>query len=457
MAAFFPATQQPAGSTRRLLRQSDGSEVTRTILASGLRVLSETVPGARSVTLGVWAPVGSRDETRAGTGAAHFLEHLLFKGTATRSVLDVSSQIDAVGGQINAFTTKEYTCFHAKVLGEDLGVAVDVLLDITTRPALRATDIEAERSVILEEIAMNDDDPADRAGEGAESAALAGSPLARPILGSRTSITGMSRRTLHGFFTTHYQPQRLTVVAAGNVDHDALVALVAAATDPLAWPDAIPAVTHRGGDGASAPAPRPSRVLRRQWSGEQCNLAIALPGLPRTHPARRALEVLNTIIGGGMSSRLFQAIREDRGLAYSVYSDHTAYSDAGVLSIAAGCQPERAGEVCDVIRTELAAVVRAGVTDEEIARAKGYLCGSIALSNEDTSARMIVLGRAEAVTGRLVEVDEALAQVHAVTRADLTALAEQLLTAPRQVCAVGAAGDARTRRALTAVAEGASR
>lgn len=448
MPSFFPASQQPAGSTRQLLREADGSVVRRTVLPNGLRVVTESVPGTHSVTLGIWAGVGSRDETRASAGAAHFLEHLLFKGTDTRSALDIAAEVDAVGGQMNAFTSKEYTCFYAKVLANDLPVAVDVMMDITTRPSLREPDIDAERSVVLEEIAMHEDDPADRAGEALDSRLLHGSALGLPILGTRDSIGQMSPRTIRSFFRRHYRPQALAVTAAGNVDHGELVKLVRAATADLDWPwgvapDDLKVRKHRLG------AEGPGTVTQLPWPGEQCTVALATRGLPRSHPKRRTLDVLNTIIGGGMSSRLFQSVREERGLAYSVYSGHSAYSDAGVWSVAAGCQPERAAEVFDVITQELGKVANEGVTDDEVVRAKGHLSGSIVMSGEDTASRMVTLGRAEVATGQLDGLDEALAKVDAVNRPDVELMARTLLDQPRHVCAVGAKGRG-TKKAMEA-------
>lgn len=455
VAGFFPACEQPAGSTRRLLREADGSVVRRTVLPTGLRIVSESVPGAHSVTLGIWAGVGSRDETPRSAGAAHFLEHLLFKGTDSRTALDVAAEVDAVGGQMNAFTSKEYTCFYAKVLGGDLGVAVDVMLDITTRPALRPGDIEAERSVVLEEIAMHDDDPGDRAGEAIEERVLSGSRLSMPILGSRESIGAMSPRTIRAFFTRHYRPESLAVTAAGNVDHTELVRHVRAATANLDWawgttPEPLKrrrTQRRRGAIGGTTELP---------WPGEQCTVAVAAPGLPRSHPDRRTLDLVNAMVGGGMSSRLFQSVREERGLAYAVYSGHAGYSDAGVWSVAAGCQPERAAEVFEVISGELTHIRSDGFTDDEIARAKGHLAGSVVLSGEDTAARMVSLGRAEVATGELISLDEAVARIEAISVDDIARVTDALLVQPREVCSVGAPRNRVTRKAMKAATNGSA-
>lgn len=452
MPAFFPASQQAAGSTRQLLREPDGSVVRRTVLPTGLRITSESVPGARSVTLGIWVGVGSRDETKASAGAAHFLEHLLFKGTATRSAMDVAAEVDAIGGQMNAFTSKEATCFYTKALGDDLSVAVDVMMDITTRPSLRPEDIAAEKSVVLEEIGMHDDDPMDRANEALEQGLLAGTPLSLPILGTRDSITTMSVRTIRGFFRRHYRAPHLAVTAAGNVDHGQLVSLVRDATAALdwGWGEAPAELALRRPRSAARDR---GAVTQLKWPGEQCTVALATRGLSRTDPRRRTLDVLNTIIGGGMSSRLFQSVREERGLAYAIHSGHSAYADTGVWSVAAGCQPDRAGELFDVVTSELASVRDEGLSSEEVARAKGHLAGSIVLAGEETAARMVALGRAEVATGELITLDKALARVDAVTVEGVNAMAHEVLAQPRHVVSVGAGRAASIKKSMARASE----
>lgn len=451
---FFPAAEQPAGTTRLLLRESDGSVVRRTVLPSGLRVVSESAPGSRSVTLGVWAGAGSRDETARTRGAAHFLEHLLFKGTRRRSALDIAAEIDAVGGMANAFTSKEYTCFYAKVLGRDLPVAVDVIMDITTQPTLKAADIDAERTVVMEEIGMHEDDPADRAGEAVEAAVLSGSPLSLPILGTRESITGMTPRAIRSFFARHYQPAMLAVTASGAVEHNHLVKLVREATEGLEWPWGVaPRELHRGLGSTRRRRPA-TGVTWQDWPGGQCTVALAVPGLPRAHPDRRALDVVNEIVGGGMSSRLFQSVRERHGLAYAVYSGHSPYSDAGVWTAAAGCQPDRAVDVVRLVGQELRSIITDGVDAAEVVRAKGHLSGNLALAGEDSASRMASLGRAEVATGELITLDEALDRVAAVTVADVNRVAREVLSAPPAVCVVGGPTRAKERKELTALAVG---
>jgi len=432
---FFPAQEQEPGSTVTLLAEPDGSRVERTVLPSGFRVISEFVPGAHSVTAGVWAGVGSRDEDLRSAGAAHFLEHLLFKGTGRRSALEISASLDAVGGEMNAFTSKEYTCFYAKTLGRDLQLAVDVLLDITTDPAMRDRDIDSERQVVLEEIGMHDDDPADRSHERLFHDLLGRAPLARPILGTRESIGTIDEPILRSFFNAHYEPQNLVLAVAGDVDHRALVEMVEHAVAPLGWPDGTTAAGLPVRDAVPATAQSGLSVL--PWAGEQCAVSLGSLGVPHTDPRRRALDVLNTALGGGMSSRLFQRVREERGLAYSVYSFHSPFSDIGIWGVAAGCGPSSVTDLVEVVIQELESLATDGLSDEEITRAKGHLSGSLVLAGEDTAARMTSLGRAEVATGQLFTLEEALHRVEQVTRDDLDAIGAALAAEPRRTIVVG--------------------
>jgi len=442
---YFPATEQSAGSTRTLLNEPDGSRVVRTVLPTGLRVISENVPGARSVTLGVWAGVGSRDETPASAGSAHFLEHLLFKGTPTRSALKISTDMDAVGGEMNAFTSKELTCFYAKSLPKDLSLSVEILLDITTSPLLRATDIESERTVVLEEIAMHEDDASDRASEALHAGVLAESNLAKPILGTRDSISKLSSRGIRGFFGQHYRPSNLVVAAAGDVDHRELLELVGRATEGLGWSWGTPPNPSRTSGGWRRNPPK-GQLHLANWPGEQCTVTIGTAGLPRGHEDRRTLDVLNEVVGGGMSSRLFQSIREDQGLAYSVYSFHIPYSDAGVWGLAAGCSPAVAQDVIELARDELSRVLSDGIFEDEVERAKGRLSGSLVLASEDTSARMGSLGKAEVSTGELDSMSEALARIASVDTSGVNRVAHDLLTQPQQIVIVGPHEDLEASR-----------
>jgi predicted Zn-dependent peptidase len=410
--------------------------VARTELAGGLRVLSETVPGVRSVSIGIWIGVGSRDERPGQAGAAHYLEHLLFKGTVRRSAAEIAEEIDAVGGELNAFTAKEHTCYYAHVLDTDLALAVDVLADVVTAATMRAADVEVERRVVLEEIAIRDDDPEDLLGELFDEAVFGAHPLGRPVIGSEESVRGLSRGTLHRFWRGEYTTPRMVVAAAGNLEHAHLVELVAAALGP--------AMARAGGVRPEPPRPSapaelgtgPQLVLRSDET-EQVHLMLGLPALSRHDPRRTVLTVLSTALGGGPSSRLFQQVREQRGLAYSVYAALAAYSDAGTFSVYAGCAPERVDEVVTVIRGVLADVAASGLTPAEVVRAQGNLRGGLVLGLEDTASRMNRLGRSEIDHGRQRTITESLDRIAAVTPEQVAQLADELLTAPLVAAVVG--------------------
>lgn len=365
--------------------------VRRTLLPGGLRVVTEHVPGVRSAAVGVWVGVGSRDEQPSVAGAAHFLEHLLFKATPTRTALDIAELVDGVGGELNAFTAKEHTCFYAHVLDDDLSLAVDLVADVVLRGRCRSADVDLERQVVLEEIAMRDDDPEDLLGDAFLTALYGDHPIGRPIIGSVESIEAMTRTQLHSFHVRRYTPDRMVVAVAGNVDHDHTVELVRRAfaghLDPAAT-----AAPRREGSLRLRTAPTLSITDR---DGEQAHLAVGVRSFGRHDSRRWALSVLNAAVGGGLSSRLFQEIREQRGLAYSVYSGVDTFADTGAFSVYAGCQPENLGEVAALVREVLTDVADNGVTEAECARAKGSLRGALVLGLEDTGARMNRIGRSE--------------------------------------------------------------
>lgn len=422
------------------LGEDGAGHVRRTVLPSGLRILTEFVPTVRSVAVGMWVGVGSVDEGPAQAGATHYLEHLLFKGTRTRSALDISAAVEAVGGEINAFTAKEFTCYYARVLDSDLPVAVDILADMLSSSVIAAADVDSEREVVLEEIAMRDDDPTD-AVHDLVGAKLWGAdaPLGRSILGSVESITAMSQDTVAEYYRSQYAPPRVVITAAGNVDHAEVVKLVVEAFAPSGF---------LAGTAAPAP-PRLTGPLPRLGHGvtalerptEQANLILAVPGLPRTDDRRFALSVLNFAIGGGMSSRLFQEIRENRGLAYSVYSYAANYAAAGHVGVYAGCQPKKAEQVIEVSREVLADVAANGITAEELERGRGQSRGALVLGLEDTGARMSRLAKSELVHDELPSVDELLARIDAVTLDDVNVLAAQLYTGSPVLAVVGPFAD----------------
>jgi predicted Zn-dependent peptidase len=401
-----------------------------------LRIVTESIPTARSATLGVWVAIGSRDETPAMSGASHFLEHLLFKGTNKRSALDISAEIEAVGGETNAFTTKEYTCYYARVLDADLPLAVDVLCDAVADSVLDPADVETERGVILEEIAMHDDEPGDEVHDVFTEAVYGTHPLGRLISGSEETVSRMTRSQINGFYRRRYTPPHIVVAAAGNLDHSTVVRLVrrALAGTPL---DSGPAAPAPPRPAAPAVRTRAARTVVRTRDTEQAHVVLGCPGIGRLDERRFAQAVLNNVLGGGMSSRLFQEIREKRGLAYSVYSYGSQYADAGVFAVYAGCAPGKVDEVLDLTRTGLAEVAANGITASELARGKGMVKGSYVLGLEDTSSRMSRLAKSELLYGDLMPVDELLSRVDAVTLDEVDALAAELLSKPMSLAVVG--------------------
>jgi predicted Zn-dependent peptidase len=424
-----------ARTRTRQLAATGGGIITRTELPGGLRIVSEAMPGARSASIGVWVGVGSRDETPSLAGTSHFLEHLLFKGTTSRSALEIASAMDAVGGELNAFTEKEHTCYYATVLDRDLPLAVEIVSDVVLDATISAPDVEVERSVVLEEIAMRDDDPADLVHDEFSSALLGDSPLGRPILGTEDSIRALTRRQIAGYYGRRYEPGSMVLAAAGNLDHAALVAQVRRVFAGRL--DDAPAVSSR----RNSPVARPlqtSRVVEDDT--EQANIILGTHGLSRHDERRFALGVLSAALGGGMSSRLFQSIREQRGLAYSVYSFTSAYADTGILGAYAGCQPGKADEVVELLVRGLDEAAAGELTVPEIERGKGQMRGGLVLGLEDAGSRMSRIGKSELVFSDVMGVDELLARIDAVTAEDVAEVAGELLSQPRCLTVVGPFG-----------------
>jgi predicted Zn-dependent peptidase len=401
-----------------------------TVLEGGLRVVTEEVPGVRSAAFGIWVGVGSRDEGPAEHGASHFLEHLLFKGTGKRDALEISSVMDAVGGEMNAFTAKEYTCYYARVLDADLPLAVDVVTDLVTNARVAPDDVESERGVIVEEISMHDDDPGDVVHDAFAEALFGEHPLGRRIIGSVESVEALSHQAIEGYYRGRYAAQDMVISAAGNIHHEHVVALVAEAFGSLS------AAPPHGLRVSDAPA-RLSGVVVEDRPTEQAHLVLGTHALPRDHDLRWALSVLNTGLGGGMSSRLFQEIREKRGLVYSTYSYVSAHADAGMFGVYAGCAPARVEEVLRIARAELAAAAEKGLTDEEVDRAKGAMRGSLVLGLEDTGAQMSRIGKAALVHGEVLTVDDLVARIDAVTPDDVRAAADLVLSRPLSLGIIG--------------------
>jgi predicted Zn-dependent peptidase len=416
---------------------SGGSSVRRSVLPSGVRILSEQVPGSQSVSVSFSVAVGSRDETNNHFGSTHFLEHLLFKGTKTRTAMDIAVAFDSVGGSSNASTGKEHTSYYAKVQDKALPIAVEVIADMLTSSLIDETEFENERPVILEELAMNDDDPQDVAHEAFSEAVLGDHPLGRPIGGTIETISNVSRAAVWEHYQQNYRPQDLVVTAAGSVNHQALIKLVEQALDSAGWDLGLEA----------KPVPRrlltPAKILRGSKLNvihrpiSQVNILVGSEGLYVDDPRRYAMGVLNTVLGGGMSSRLFQEIREKRGLAYSVYSFNQGYSDAATFGLYAGCSPAKAKEVTQLMIAELEKVAESGITQDELALAKGNISGSLALKFETNQARMSRLASAEIVSGEFMDLDETIARFDDVVLSEVQALARDLIEKPRSIVAVG--------------------
>ena len=427
--------------TRTLFTEKDAdgqvtSRIRRTVLPSGLRIISEQQAGVRSAAIGVWVGVGSRDESPTLHGCSHFLEHLLFKGTGERSALDISIALDAVGGEFNAFTAKEYTCFHARVLDEDLPLAVDVLGDMITSSTLHPEDVEAERDVILDEIAMHDDDPDDVVHNLFAAQAWGDTPLGRPIAGTVGSIRALTRAQIQRFHRRHYTPQNVVIAAAGNVDHTALVRQVKKAFARNDWlaGTAAPLAPRHGSRKRVTPG-----EIHTTRPFEQVNVVLGMEGLVRDDRRRFALGVLNTALGGGTSSRLFQEVREHRGLAYSVFSFASHHADSGLVGVSVGCLPNKLGEVLTVVREELVKVATSGITAEELARGTGQPRGGLVLGLEDSASRMSRLGKAELVHDELLSIDEVMARIDGVTLEDVRAVAADVFGRPEILAVVGPA------------------
>ncbi|MCW1248789.1 insulinase family protein [Acaricomes phytoseiuli] len=414
-----------------------GSIVRRSVLPGGVRVLTEAMPGQRSATIGFWVGVGSRDEGEGQHGATHFLEHLLFKGTAQRSALDIAAAFDEVGGESNAATAKESTCYYARVLDRDLALAIDVIADMVTSASLNPAELESEREVILEEIAMDADDPTDVAHEKFARAVLGDHPLGRPIGGTPEAIRGVSREAVYDHYQRYYRPDELVVTAAGSLDHDLVCQQVEAALQRSGWvlePEAHPA-PRRTALPVEIMGETGVQVIPR--AVEQANIIMGCPALVATDERRFVMSVLNAALGGGMSSRLFQEIREKRGLAYATYSFSTSYADTGYFGMYAGCAPQKVAQVLGLMDAELARLAAEKLSPVELEKAIGQLSGGIVLALEDTGSRMSRLGRAELVTGEFLDIDETLARIRAVTAREVRELAVELMEAPRTTLIVG--------------------
>jgi predicted Zn-dependent peptidase len=436
-SAALSKAPSPRAVTRTLAADPLGGTIRRTVLPNGLRILTESIPAMRSVTFGIWVGVGSRDETHSRAGVSHFLEHLLFKGTNRRSALDISAGIEAVGGDTNAFTTKEYTCYYARVLDDDAPLAIDVMCDLVADSVLTEADVEVERGVILEEIAMHDDEPDDEVHDLlAEAVYGPESPLGRLISGTAETVTPMTRKQIQTFYRSRYVPANMVVAAAGNLDHGKVVKLVREAFERSGVPSDRAEPSSRRPH-LPAARTRKASVVVRDKDTEQAHVVIGCEGYGRLDDRRFALGVLNNSLGGGMSSRLFQEIREKRGLAYSVYSYTSQYADSGLFAVYAGCAPGKVDEVLDLVKSSLAEVAATGLTEAEVVRGKGMMKGSLVLGLEDTGSRMTRLGKGELLYDDLLSVEDLLARVDAVTVDDVRRVAVDLLGRRMSLAVVG--------------------
>jgi predicted Zn-dependent peptidase len=410
-----------------------------TVLPSGIRVVTDPMPAVRSVTLGLWVGIGSRDESPTQLGASHFLEHTLFKGTSRRSARDIAEALDAVGGEMNAFTSKEVTCFYARVLDDDLPLAFDVLADMLVDARNTPEDVESERQVVLSEIDIHLDTPDDLVHSDLSELVLGDHPLALETLGTVGSITGLHRDTIHDHYLATYRPENLTVAAAGAVDHDTVVRLTEELLGDLGRPGGAPPLRTR-------PDRYGARELRvRHRPTEQAHLVLGYPGVDQVDDDRWPLRVLNVALGGGMSSRLFQELRETRGLCYSTYSYSSSYRDAGLVGAYVGTAPGKVDETLTVLRGELDRV-RTDLDDAEVARAKGALRGGTVLGLEDTGSRMSRIGKQVATGVPVVTVDDALRRIDAVTLDDVRRVADRVLGQPADLAVVGPFGEDETDR-----------
>jgi predicted Zn-dependent peptidase len=397
-------------------------------LQEGLTVVTERMPDVRSVSVGFWVGIGSVDEAPAQAGASHFLEHLLFKGTPERSARSIAEAVDRVGGDMNAFTTKEYTTFFVRLLAEDAGLGTDLLSDIMWSPAFRPDEVESERQVILEEILMHADEPADLVHDVLAGALFPGHPLGREVIGEQATISAMSRDDIARFHAEHYKPTNIVVAAAGRIEHDEVVERVGAGLSG-----------RRGGctptrEQPGAPSER-LRVMNRKT--EQAHLAIAVPAPDRDDEDRHAMGIIEHVLGGGMSSRLFQSIREERGLAYSVYAYRLGFKGAGALAVYAGTSPASVHEVRDLVLGEIDRLAREGITAAELDSARGHIRGAMALGLEDSGARMSRIGHSQLVHGRVLTMDEVDERLAALTIDQVNDAASRWLGRAATVACVG--------------------
>lgn len=403
-------------------------DVRRTRLANGIRVVTERMPDARSVTTGFWVAVGGRDEPAELAGASHFLEHLVFKGSEHQSAREIAESVDALGGEMNAFTSREHTAYYTRLPADELSFGLDLLTTVLAQPALRAHEIDAERDVILEELAMSEDTPDDKVHSLLAASVFPDHPLGREVLGDEATVAALTRDQINTFFTEHYRPANVVIAAAGRLEHEQVVEGVEhflASVEPGSAPKRAEPIDP----------PKPLAVEHRPT--EQAHVTLGWRAIDQRDPDRFALAVANQAFGGGLSSRLFQEIREERGLVYSVYSASSLYTDSGLFMIYAGTAPSKVDEVLGLIDAEVDKLVADGITERELRVASGYLVGALLLNLEDSGSRMGRLARGELAAGEALTVDQQVDAIRAVTLDDAHRVMQRLLTGPGSLAAVG--------------------
>ncbi|MFZ5649093.1 MAG: M16 family metallopeptidase [Bacillota bacterium] len=414
--------------------------IKKEVLDNGVTLLTEDIPHVRSVALGVWVNVGSRDEDDQVAGISHFIEHLMFKGTEKRTAKQIAETLDAVGGQLNAFTTKEYTCYYAKVLDEHFDLALDVLSDMLFNSRFAGPDMDRERNVIIEEIKMYEDTPDELVHDVFANTIWQVHPLGRPIIGRSEVIKDLSRDAIIDYIGKYYVPGNIVVTAAGHINHEHVSLKIGQVFGGLKG-DARPR-------SLALPVPR-QEITCREKDTEQVHLCVGAPGLPLDHDQIYVFQLVNTILGGGLSSRLFQEIREQRGLVYSVYSYHSSYHDAGLFCVYAGLSKENVGPAMDLIFKEIKDIQQNGVTDLELRRAKDQLKGNLLLSLENVNTRMSRLGKSQLYLGKVVSPEEIVQKIEKVSAGDIIKLAGDKLD-PKNfaIASVGPWGDCDALKAV---------
>lgn len=396
-------------------------------LNNGLTLLTEEIPNVRSVSLGFWVKVGARDESEEISGMSHFLEHLLFKGTKKYSAKQISEIFDALGGELNAFSAKEYTCFYSRLLDEHLPIGIEVLSDLLQNPLMRETDISSEKEVILEEISLYEDTPDEKIHDLFSSTLWGEHPLGRNILGQATTVKNFTRRAIAEFYGERYISSNILLTAAGSLDHLMFADLMEKHFQPVdrelpIRSEHLPEVS--------------SRLLVYPKKTEQAHICVGFEALKARDKNRFALAILDVVLGGGMSSRLYQEIREKRGLAYSIYSYHSLYAETGSITVYAGTRPSNAENVLKLIKNEIESIIEKGITDKELHRAKEHLKGQLILGLESTINRMMRLGKSELTHGEILTPNDLVARINKVKLEDVRALARQIFRFDRMVITV---------------------